>query len=230
MATARSALDGRPVVGQRAESTVPLRQVTGTGVSLYLSTHRLRLAKQLCVTGDGDGSLGVVEDIVGPGPDCWLTEAVEAAPSSIEGSGLFAVEPIRADVVVARFGGRLVDDAELNALILAASSYVDTLSVYPDTNLVLPAGTANHSGNHSCDPTTWWVDPFSTATRRDIEVGDELTIDYGTITDDPDFIMVCNCGSQVCRKVVTETDWTRPELQARYQDHWVPVLRDRIAR
>lgn len=170
-----------------------------------------------------------MEDIAVPGLDCWLTEAVEPAPSTIEGSGLVAVETIPIDVVVARFGGRLVNDFELDALIATASTYIDTLSVYPDTNLVLPAGTANHSGNHSCDPNTWWVDPFSTATRREVAVGDELTIDYGTITNDPDFVMVCNCGSPACRKVVTGEDWTRPELRARYSDHWVPVLRDRIA-
>lgn len=147
----------------------------------------------------------------------------------IEGRGLVAVKPIPAGTIVAGFGGRLVTDAELSGLIASASQYIDTVSVYSDTNLVLPPGTDNHAGNHSCDPNTWWVDPFSAATRRDVSVGEELTIDYGTITDDPGFTMACSCGSSECRQVVTGSDWRRPELLARYATHWVPILRDRIA-
>ena len=32
------------------------------------------------------------------------------------------------------------------------------------------------------------------------------------------------CGSPLCRGVVTGEDWRRPELQARYGDHWIPAL------
>jgi len=40
--------------------------------------------------------------------------------------------------------------------------------------------------------------------------------------------MACNCRSSLCRGTVTGLDWQRPELQARYGEHWVPVLRERI--
>lgn len=161
--------------------------------------------------------------------DCWLIDSVAPAASAIEGSGLIAVDAIPAGTVVARFGGRLVTNAEMAELIGRTSTYVDTLPVHADVDLVLAPDTDNHAGNHSCDPNTWWIDPFSTATRRDVAIGEELTIDYGTITDDADFSMSCNCGSSVCRRVVTGTDWRRSDLQARYGTHWVPVLRDRIA-
>lgn len=49
------------------------------------------------------------------------------------------------------------------------------------------------------------------------------------VTDDLSFRLVCRCGAPDCRGVVTGADWRRAELQARYGDHWVPVLRDRIA-
>jgi hypothetical protein len=32
----------------------------------------------------------------------------------------------------------------------------------------------------------------------------------------------------VCRQVITGEDWRRPDLRARYGDHWVPALLDRI--
>ena len=34
--------------------------------------------------------------------------------------------------------------------------------------------------NHSCDPTTWWVDDITLVARRDILPGEEITYDYGT--------------------------------------------------
>lgn len=102
--------------------------------------------------------------------------------------------------------------------------------MYLDANPVLEAGTLQHYGNHACDPNLWWVDPCSLATRRPVRSGDELLLDYGTVTvtDDPSFAVPCSCGGPVCRGVVTGEDWRLPHLQDSYADHWVPVLRERI--
>jgi hypothetical protein len=40
--------------------------------------------------------------------------------------------------------------------------------------------------------------------------------------------MTCNCGSPLCRRIVTGEDWKIPELQQRYGDHWIPALRKRL--
>jgi SET domain-containing protein len=149
--------------------------------------------------------------------------------SRIEGHGLFAAAPISAGTVVERLGGRLVTDREVRLLIASASDYVDTVSIDEDVNLVLPAGSPVHFGNHSCDPTLWWVDPFTLVARVDIAEDVEITADYGTLTDDPDFVMDCDCRAASCRGRVTGSDWVRPELQRRYGDHWVPALRRRIS-
>jgi uncharacterized protein len=124
----------------------------------------------------------------------------------------------------------MVSDQTLKASIEAApdGSYVDSVSVMPDANLVLPPGSTSRYGNHSCDPNLWWVDPVSFATSRPVPRDTELTVDYGTFTDDPDFRMDCHCGVPACRGVVTGVDWRRTELRARYGEHWAPVLRYRI--
>ena len=68
----------------------------------------------------------------------------------------------------------------LNLMMEAAGdTYIDTVSVLEDGNLVLPPGSPNHFGNHSCDPALWWVDPFSLVARTAIAAGTELTVDYG---------------------------------------------------
>jgi hypothetical protein len=168
-------------------------------------------------------------DMATPPASCWLTDAVMMARSAIEGFGLFPVRPIAAAEPVARFGGQLVSDAELETLLAESTTYVDTLSVYPGRNLVLPRDNPNHAGNHSCNPNTWWTDPFSVVARHDIGPGQEITLDYGTITDAPAFTMSCRCGSANCRDVVTGRDWQITSLKRAYGGHWVPVLRDRIA-
>jgi hypothetical protein len=132
---------------------------------------------------------------------------------------------------VVRLGGRLVTTDELHALFetaAASDEYIDTFAVGDDLHLVLPTRTAAHYGNHSCDPTMWPVSAFELATSRPIITGEELTIDYGLISDDDDFGMACACGSVGCRGIVSGADWRRVDLQARYKGHWPPGLQRRI--
>jgi len=93
-----------------------------------------------------------------PDPDCWLSSLTRVDRSPIEGEGLFATGPITRGTVISRFGGRLATDAELRQLLAAAAAtgtYVDTLSIGHDLNLILPPDVPNHAGNHSCDPNLW---------------------------------------------------------------------------
>ena len=167
-----------------------------------------------------------------PEPDCWLHPAAEVRSSPIAGEGLFAWTHIPVGTAVSRLGGRLVTGRELRRLLHATQrsgqGYLDTITVADDSHLVLPAGQPNGKGNHSCDPNLWWAAPYTLVARREIAVGEELTNDYATSTGEEDFAMPCRCGTARCRGVVTGRDWSRPELQQRYGDHWVPGLLSRI--
>ena len=169
-----------------------------------------------------------------PPETLWVHPHVAVNDSGIEGKGLFATEDLPAGEIVLRLSGRLVSTDELGRLIEHANAepsrtYVDTLTIYEDAHLVLPPGTLIHFGNHSCDPNMWHVGPFEIATRRVVDVGEELTIDYGTQSGAAGFSMACSCGSPICRGVVTSDDWRLRALQARYRHHWVPALEARIA-
>ena len=41
---------------------------------------------------------------------------------------------------------------------------------------------------------------------------------------DATFTMECTCGAALCRGTITGHDWRRPELQQRYDGHWIPAL------
>jgi hypothetical protein len=93
---------------------------------------------------------------------------------------------------------------------------------------VLPPGRLNNRGTHSCDPNLWWIEEVTLASRRDIDRAEELTNDYGTSSGSTNFRVESGCGSRLCRRAIAGDDWRLPELQARYADHWVPVLLRRI--
>jgi SET domain-containing protein len=136
---------------------------------------------------------------------------------------LFAKAPIKQGEIVSRLAGRKVTTAELTELL--KNPPVDTITVDDDEHLILPNDPRPiiAYGNHSCDPNLWWIDAVTLEARRDIAPGEEITSDYGTSTG-TDFEMPCNCGSQLCRGVVTGEDWKLRDLQDRYGAHWIPAL------
>ena len=162
--------------------------------------------------------------IAPPPAECWLHPGAEIFRSPIAGSGLRTTVPIAAGEQVARLGGRLVSTADLDALVAASDVYVDSITVDADAQLVLPLGTKNHYSNHSCDPTLWWAGEYTLIARRDLEPGTELTSDYATGSNHPDFVMHCHCETYRCRQVITGDDWQIPQLQQRYAGHWIPYL------
>lgn len=162
-------------------------------------------------------------------PACWLTQSVEVRESPIEGTGLFATRPIACGELVSRLGGVLVSTERLHQLFRDSDDYVDTIAVTSELHLVLPSGSPNHHGNHSCDPNLWWSGPFEFVARRDIQLGEEVTNDYAASTTDPEFSLPCHCGAAACRGVVRSSDAWEFRLDRVYDGHVVPVVAAAVA-
>ena len=81
--------------------------------------------------------------------------------------------------------------------------------------------------NHSCDPNVGVQGQIAFVAMRDIAADDELTVDYA-MTDDEAYEMECNCGSPRCRKVITGQDWTRRDLQRRYDGYFSWFIQRRL--
>ena len=128
-----------------------------------------------------------------------LAHGIEVKPSSIDGRGCFATVPFRARRKVAELTGERVSRVEAarrmrgkrRLHICAIDSYwgVDGSR----------GGNGTQYINHRCEPNC-----FMRVTRghiiiyalRDIEAGEELTLDYGeTYHDDS---KLCRCGSPNC--------------------------------
>ena len=114
-----------------------------------------------------------------------------------------------------------MDTKELTSLLDESDKPVDTITIGDDEHLLLPTDPRPTIayGNHSCDPNLWWIDAITLEARRDIAQGEELTSDYGRTSTGAPYKLTCNCGSPLCRGIVTGEDWKVPELQQRYGDH-----------
>ena len=82
--------------------------------------------------------------------------------------------------------------------------------------------------NHSCDPNLGLRGNIIFVALRDIHAGEELTHDW-CMTDNDNYETQCTCRSTNCRRVLTGTDWQRPELQARYRGYFASYLADKIS-
>lgn len=66
--------------------------------------------------------------------------------------------------------------------------------------------------NHSCDPNTW-LEGLDVVARRDIALGEELTMDYCTFCGPTMAAFDCGCGSSGCRKRITGEDCRGPAVE-----------------
>ena len=162
-------------------------------------------------------------------PRSAINPKLSPGTSKVHGVGVFAREKIAQGEQVMEFGGKRISREE------ALSGDYRTRSIWPiDENnfLALPVSdlepSLDENLNHSCDANTWLVDEVTIVARRDIEVGEEITLDQGTWNfDDPFYIedsTPCSCGSEECRHALTEHDWKRPDVRERYKGHFHPMF------
>jgi len=125
-----------------------------------------------------------------------------------------------------RLGGEVLTDEEFRARDLGKYS---SLAIDDGLNLLIDSDGPTTFGNHSCDANLWMADEVTLTARRPIAAGEEVTVDYATHTAGLAWSMACNCGSPHCRRIVTNEDWRRPDVQERYAGHFSPFLNHRIA-
>lgn len=149
--------------------------------------------------------------------------------SPVEGRGLFAVETIVCDEIVAIKGGHIMDEATFQRskeivgnsdVQIADGFHLGALSPdeYEGVMMFL---------NHSCEPNVGLQGNIVFVAMRDVAAGEELYLDYA-LFDAYDGQMTCHCGTASCRGIVDGRDWQRPELQERYGDYFSTYLLRKI--
>jgi len=148
------------------------------------------------------------------------------------GKGVFAKEKINKDELICHAEGRILTLKEAEPLSDFESNHCFDID---SGHVLCPKDFSNleldwHL-NHSCEPNVGvGKDPVEVVAMRDIEPGEELTLDYAMFEEDndPNWRMPCLCGALNCRKFVTGDDWKGPELQERYKGYFAKHIQDKI--
>lgn len=159
----------------------------------------------------------------------WINPKLISGKSNIHGDGVFAKEKIIESEKLMEFGGELISKEQ------ALSKNYRSRSVWivsEDNYLALPISDTEESLdenlNHSCDANAWLNDEVTLVAKRDIEAGEEITLDQGTWNfEDSDYTdnkELCSCKAKDCRKILTENDWRIPNVREKYKDHFHPMI------
>ena len=163
------------------------------------------------------------------GGEDWTSPSVKIKQSKIGGKGLCAVKPVKKDDLVVVWSGTYV-----GAAVAKKAEKQGKLVMQWDDNLFSVEDRGEGSGyfvNHSCEPNLYMQGSYALVAMRDIAKGEELTADYALWESDGKYVSKwnCNCGSAQCREKITGDDWRLSELQARYKDHFSPLINKMIA-
>jgi uncharacterized protein len=140
---------------------------------------------------------------------------------------VFTREPIFEGEVVAIWGGVVMTSADIEAGAAKPHSIAEIGENILLASLPKDEDSIADFMNHSCDPNVWFLDEVTLVARHDISPDEEITVDYALWGSQPSW-QECLCGADLCRGLVSEDDWRRVDLQARYEGHWSPYIEARI--
>lgn len=156
-----------------------------------------------------------------------ISNKVEVRDSGIDKKGMYAIDNILKGEIVYIKGGHILAKKELYSstvinsyLPISDNYFIGAVSFDEENDVKL-------YNNHSCDPNCGMHGEITFIAIRDIEVGEELTIDYAFI-DNEDYSFECHCGSSLCRHVITGYDWKIKSLQEKYYPYFAQYLKDKI--
>jgi len=164
----------------------------------------------------------------------WLNPNTETKESTIpnSGNGRFAINKIERGEVIVLLGGLILTEDEYQQ-VRKRFPFISGLLVHEDFKLHQCNFFSENNGslNHGCDPNCALYGQIMIKTTRDIDVGEELFVDYGTITNE-DLVMFdnCECGAYNCRKYITAKDWLSSSFRLfhgrNFSYHLLELMRD----
>jgi len=133
-----------------------------------------------------------------------LDPKLEIRPSPIEGRGCFARVPLGGRKKIAEYVGERISNAEANRR--ARRRRLRICEVNSRWSLDgSRGGNGTHYINHSCEPNSYMKNVHGhilVLALRDIEAGEEVTIDYhSTLHSDK---KRCTCGAPSCRGTINK--------------------------
>lgn len=164
----------------------------------------------------------------------WVNPKTELRRSRIHSSGLYATEPIERDEMVAIWGGYIKPFSEVASYFSnGVETPVEISAITVEDGFVITSMKESELDkgdriNHSCDPNCGIRGQITLVAMRRIGAVEEITFDYAMVDSFPKYRFQCSCGSRLCRKVVTNDDWKRKDLQMRYGNYFSNYLKEKM--
>lgn len=139
--------------------------------------------------------------------------------SKIHGFGLFAAEKIKSGEFVAHIRGQ-VSTVKKDLLYTPQEAKMHpnwvgiTMTHWVDPNIPFKYL------NHSCDPSCGVKGKIRMYALKNMEIGDEITVDYSTIEANPFWHMRCSCGSSKCRREIKSVSFLPKDVF----DGYIPFI------
>lgn len=160
----------------------------------------------------------------------WVNPKLEVKPSLLKNYGLFATDTILHNELLVIFGGKIMTKDEVLQLPEELRPNVLQISDYHWIGTGLSMLEPADYINHSCNPNAGIKGQIHLVAIRDIQAGEEITIDFATVIAEwvgMDAIS-CNCGAFDCRKIIMQDDWKNPYLQKKYKGYFSIYLQEKI--
>ena len=168
-------------------------------------------------------------DVTRRNASSYRSMKTEIRKSDKQGRGLFAKEPIRKGEIVSVRGGHIMT-RQMETEIEKPDGYWG----YPiaDEFVLAPLNNQEVADvmmflNHSCEPNVGILGQIIFVAMRNIDSGEELTIDYAMFGADKE-PMQCNCRSFYCRGLITDSDWKIKKLQDKYRGYFSSYIQLKI--
>lgn len=158
----------------------------------------------------------------------WINAKIMISSSRIDlgKNGLFAIEKINKGETLIVQSGKIISDDHIDDH--PYDKLEDVCFQICKGFHICPQNISNLEGafliNHSCEPNCGVSGNIEFLSMREIQAGEEITIDYAMTDADYEGIpyqkmapMDCNCGSSQCRKIITCDDWKNPNIQEKYR-------------
>jgi SET domain-containing protein len=145
--------------------------------------------------------------------------------------GLFAARDLAQDTIIAeasKLGEHFITWDEVEKLDPITREKTTHYCLDTEQGIYLPDDfnylTVPWNMNHSCDYKVGFDEVGNFVTAKAVKKGEELTWDYGMGRSNPRFVLVCQCGSEKCRKMITGNDWKNTEYREANKKYFLREL------
>jgi hypothetical protein len=167
----------------------------------------------------------------------WMNPKLEIKKTINYGNGVFTTQEIKKGEILFVMGGYILtinDENNLRGIIADKPIEIsDKFSIGPRKASDLKK-MPQHYVNHSCEPNAGFNGQIFMVAIKKIKKGEEVCYDYAMVMNSNKnsstyFTFKCLCNYKNCRKLITEDDWKKEDLQKKYKGFFQWFIQNKIS-